>query len=163
MRNFKPSGQVYSDKKGEHMDKYIKEMFNDVRKFCGDLKNALVASIEDTGWIRLNTNVVYRRKNGVVYVNGAGAGNATLIAGTYVTVGTLPAGFRPSRDVVGLGIDGLGASGMDFTGLITPAGEIKIYSVSNTNYWRVGASFPIGGGRCITAFSNFLRGGVCYG
>lgn len=36
------------------MDKYIKEMFNDVRKFCGDLKNALVASIEDTGWIRLN-------------------------------------------------------------------------------------------------------------
>lgn len=144
------------------MDKHIKEMFNDVRKFCGDLKNALVAATEDTGWIRLNANVVYRRKNGVVYVNGMGEGNATLIAGTYVTVGTLPAGFRPSRDVVGLGIDGYGASGVDFTGFITPKGEIKLYSVSNTNYWRLGASFPIGGGHCVTALSNFLRGGICH-
>lgn len=128
------------------MEKEIKQCLTDIRDFCSDLKSKLVAATEDTGWKTLNSQIKYRRKNGVVYVVGESAGSKPLSAKQYTTVGTLPVGFRSSIQIEGLGVDAYGGAGNDFTSFITTSGEIKIYANNGTAHWKFTTSFPAGGG-----------------
>lgn len=143
------------------MNKPIREAFNDVRKFCGDLKNAMVAATEDTGWKTVTSGiqeVTYRKKNGWVYAHVRHS-ESNVPAKTITTIYTLPKGYRPSQTVY-VPVDNSGGT-VGVQARIEADGQVRVYASAATQYFNVVGVFPIGGG-CITAFSNFLRGGTCY-
>lgn len=59
--------------------------------------------MQDTGWITLNTVVKYRKINNVVYVKFSS--NYSPSTTTWVDLGTLPEGFRPSDYDVRFALD----------------------------------------------------------
>ena len=45
---------------------------------------------ENTDWIDLNNYISYKKRNGIVFVIGAGQGSREIGNGAYTNVGTLP-------------------------------------------------------------------------
>lgn len=56
----------------------------------------LADSVEDTGWQTWESFNYYRRKSGVVYVQ---IYKTVSLSSSWTTVFTLPAGYRPDRDL----------------------------------------------------------------
>lgn len=73
----------------------LKQCLKDIVSWC--------KKFDDTGWLQftgpLGNVVRYRRKYGHVFVQTS-AGNKALTASAWTTVGTLPAGFRPSQEIM---------------------------------------------------------------
>lgn len=115
----------------------LKQCLKDIVNWC--------KKFDDTGWLQLTgplENVVrYRRKNGYVFVQTS-AGNKALTASAWTTVGTLPAGFRPSQEIL-MGSDTAGATNRAVAASLYPSGEIKVYTTSATNYFKVHSCFPL--------------------
>lgn len=101
------------------------------------------AELTDSGWKELSTYVQYRRKNGVVYITGRSAGGQSLPASTYVTLGTLPDGYRPSQEVR-IGSDTSGGN-YQILAAVTSGGLVRIWASSANAYWDIFGSFPVGG------------------
>lgn len=138
----------------------LKKVALKVQEILETIKN-IKEALYDSGWIELNNEVSYRKKNGIVYVTGESAGSKGLSAGAYTEIGALPVGYRPNQTINGIAVDAYGGSQL-FTGYIGSGGGIMIYAVSHTNYWRMSASFPVGGGYFLTLLRRLLRGGACY-
>lgn len=93
----------------------------------------------DTGWITLNTEVKYRKVNGIVYVVFNSTTNALSPGGT--SLGNLPTGYRPSLEQIDVGGGSKGGSQVVFF-RVQQSGYITGYASSNTSYWSGLISYP---------------------
>ena len=87
----------------------------------------------------LNNNVMYARKNGVVYVRTTAGGLNLNRAG--VNLGTLPTGFRPKMQS-DFAATGLGGTASVFLRVNTN-GDIIGYANPDTTYWSGAFSFLV--------------------
>lgn len=88
------------------------------------------------GWVQYDTAFApprYRRKNGVVYLQGLIRGGATGAG-----VGILPEGFRPNYALLMSNQNDLGAGRFD----VWPDGNV-IHRSGGTSYFSIDCSFPI--------------------
>ena len=86
---------------------------------------------EDTGWLTLNSYVTYRKKNGILYVNGVYpySNDIPNLTRGWQTLATLPVGFRPSSAIAFIGgyISNTTSKATEALNLIMDTtGEIKI-------------------------------------
>ena len=110
-----------------------------------DSTDTKTTELTDSGWQELTPTVQYRKKNGVVYISGRSAGQQTIPASTYYTLGTLPEGYRPTIEVR-LGADTSGDNGFEIVALATPSGLVRIWCSGARSYWDIFGCFPVGGG-----------------
>lgn len=80
--------------------------------------------IQDTGWIALNTVVKYRKINGAVYVKFSNSYSSST--STWVNLGTLPEGFRPSDYDVRFSLDSESSWWANIK--VTTGGKVQILS-----------------------------------
>lgn len=115
----------------------VLQCLRDVANWC--------KKFDDTGWITATGNygnpVSYRRKNGYVHFSSS-QGSKNLTKGQYVTVFTLPVGFRPAKGCQ-LATDGVGAYTRSIVGYINASGEVKIYSSDGSIYFNAWGCFPL--------------------
>ena len=96
----------------------------------GTTTQATFAPDEDSGWIRLDGHVVYRKKNGVVFIELI-TQTLNFDSSNACTLPTLlPEGFRPSRELLTTI-----ASGTNKTGLfrVRPSGEMRATFAENVS------------------------------
>ena len=97
----------------------------------------------DTGWVRLNDVIYYRRKNGYVTVIGGSYAHLQLSAGVYTQVGMLPTGYCPIMQTP-IVFHTVGGAPVAQSGFINPNGEITLYSDSTTvAYWAFVVTYPL--------------------
>lgn len=97
---------------------------------------------EDTGWLVLNDVITYRKKDGVVYVQGYSGGDTQIGGSTYVVVGNLPENFRPS-DAVYFCFSGISGDAAQQSANIRPDGDIRLWLNRTSDYWGFSVCFPI--------------------
>lgn len=104
----------------------------------------LVNLDDDTGWKTLigsgQNTIVYRKRNGVVYVVGASYGSIPTGNNDYKIIATLPIGYRPDREVE----TAMKLLSRDIgIGMIQADGTISLLGYPATSYWRFSVSYPI--------------------
>lgn len=99
---------------------------------------------EDTGWVTLNSVIKYRRVGKTVFIWGESSGVTSLASGSYTSVGTLPAGFRPSMSIP-FTWNALGGDVWTQTSYVTSGGSIEMYHKEGVaeSYWRFSVAFPV--------------------
>ena len=98
----------------------------------------------DTGWVTLNSVIKYRRVGKTVFIWGESSGVTSLASGSYTSVGTLPAGFRPSLSMP-FTWNALGGDVWTQTSYVTSGGSIEMYHKEGVaeSYWRFSVAFPV--------------------
>ena len=101
--------------------------------FLSDDVTTVEECVADSGWQTLNANVRYRKIGSVVYVE-----IVTYSSSGWYTLGTLPVGFRPAKDLINTNYYDANNSSMV---RIKPDGTVQNYSsASSLNYIM---SYPI--------------------
>lgn len=101
--------------------------------------------LDDTGWKTATgtkgSEVLYRRKNGWVYVK-VGSATEDIPANTVTTVFTLPEGFRPETNMtLVIGANSAGGT-VQVAPTIRDGKNITVYLSTKTKYFNVWATFP---------------------
>ena len=92
---------------------------------------AIIAD-DDTGWLDISTGIgKYRRKNGHVTVD---VNKSMSVTGSWVTIGSVPEGFRPAT---GLYFTGIPSSGVGISLYISASGDIQVKAVGSTGTYSV--------------------------
>lgn len=104
--------------------------------------SAILAKIYNDSWQSIGTCTFAKRKNGYVTVVGASSNYQTLSAKNWTTVGTLPNGYYPDRDIHFV-VDAKGGSEIIMGWVVASEHTIKLYSSGETAYWDFSVVFPI--------------------
>lgn len=95
----------------------------------------------DASWVSA-WPIYYRRKNGIVFVNGDSTNGEKLPANTYTTVYTLPSEYAPSTSIKF--ICSPYGNNQTIIGQILTNGSIQLYPVNfETEYWAFNVTYPI--------------------
>ena len=93
-----------------------------------------VSGGDDTGVQTLVTGIKYRRRNGIVYVDGYASGSSPTLNNSYQVLGTLPSGFRPYEtlyEVLGTNSVNCGVAYVGANGAI----GAKTFTGTTSYYW----------------------------
>lgn len=104
----------------------------------------LIGLDDDTGWKTLigsgQNAIVYRKRNGIVYVVGSSYGNISTGNNDYKIVATLPVGYRPNYEIE----TAMKPLSRDICiGFVKSDGTIHLLGYPATTYWRFSVSYPI--------------------
>lgn len=101
-----------------------------------------ISQLTDTGWRKINSNISYRCKNGLVTVVGDSADTA-LAQNEYKVVGTIPAIYQPSVKMP-LVYSGVGGVMDGQSGYIHTNGDISLYTTeSGKTHWAFSITYSI--------------------
>lgn len=90
----------------------------------------------DTGWITLNNEIKYRKKNGYVNIIGESNNSEVLNPNEYTIVGIMPTGYNPDIN--------MSFQSKDVDIYIDVNGNIKLFtSNENINSWNFNVIYPI--------------------
>ena len=93
---------------------------------------------EDTGWISIGKYSMYRKVNGIVYVNFQ---ETPPSVGDVVTIFTMPIGFRPSKNLYFSASENHTTPQFSVNIVAKTTGEISLIASKNTQF--IGSfSFP---------------------
>lgn len=103
----------------------------------------LVAAATDSGWQQMSATgggtIKYRKKGGIVYVTFS---NIAVSASSWLTIGTLPAGYRPAFDTrASISYNAAGTANGEV--YIESDGVIKSYGSNASPYWHGSMSYPV--------------------
>lgn len=112
----------------------------------GDIEHTTMGNliaINDSGWQQLNSIIKYRRVNNIVYVVCNNGGVVEVPAsGSYITIGTLPSGYRPSIDI-DFASHTYAENTISLIGRVDTYGNIKMYANVSNSYFGFTVSFPV--------------------
>ena len=132
-------------------DSSAKMNSTDMTTGSGGEVEAFVNSLNVTGgvdddngeWHSVNNYLKYSKRYGSVYIQGASSGNVTLTAAQWNNIGTLPAGYRPTAEIIFTAFDRDHKQPLWCS--VTTAGVVRLYcdTGQTCNYWLYGGSFPV--------------------
>lgn len=114
-----------------------------------ELEEKMKNKIYDTGWITaaefegkttFNNYCYYRKKNGFVTVTARA--NSITKAGVYVTITSLPQGFRPSVQIP-FTCHFVGGEWRNQSAFIETSGNVTVYEITNGSTPSFTITFPV--------------------
>ena len=103
------------------------------------------STVGDSDWVNISNNnnwtVSCRKSGNIVCVRGDCGGGASISAGDYTTVGTLPVGYRPSATLYSIFTSK--GSYISNTMRVQTDGVIALYASSASSYWGFTITFIV--------------------